>query len=135
MTTTPPPQPAPGYWSPNTAPRLGTQPGQRVNYMAWTGLIVSVSGFIFPLVVNGLVGVIFSILGLREAKRLEAAGQTSTGRQLAIAGIIAGIAHMVVTAGLVVLAIFAYVWFTDWINTLVSNVQYSNLRSSLGSAF
>jgi hypothetical protein len=103
--------------------------------MAWTGLIVSVSGFIFPLVVNGLVGVIFSILGLREAKRLEQAGQTSTGRQLAIAGIIAGIAHMVITAGLVVLAIFAFTWFYDWVNTLVSDVQYSNLRSSLGSAF
>jgi hypothetical protein len=128
MTNTP--QPAPGYWTPNVAPRLGTQPGQRVNYMAWTGLLVSVSGFIFPFVINGVVGIIFSVLGLREARRLAEAGQTSTGRQLAVAGIITGIAHIIVTAGLVVLAIFAYFWFTDWINSLVTSVQYSTLQSS-----
>jgi hypothetical protein len=128
MTNTP--QPAPGYWTPNTAPRLGTSPGMRVNYMAWTGLLVSVSGFIFPFFVNGIVGVIFSVLGLREARRLAGAGQQSTGRQLAVAGVIVGIAHIVVTIGLVVLAVFAYFWFTDWINSLVSSVQYSNLRSA-----
>ena len=135
MSTTPPPQPAPGYWTPNAAPRLGTQPGQHVNYMAWTGLIVSVSGFIFNFGVNGVVGVVFSILGLREARRLAEAGQSQTGRQLAIAGLITGLAHIVVTIGLVILSIFAFVWFNDWVNNLVSNVQYSNLRSSLGTAF
>ncbi len=134
MTNPQAPQPAPGYWSPNTAPRLGTQPGVRVNYMAWTGLLVSISGFIFPLVVNGIVGIIFSVLGLREARRLADAGQQSTGRQLAIAGIIVGIAHIVVTAGVAVLSVFAYVWFTDWINTLTTELQNSNL-SSFNSAF
>lgn len=129
MTNPPTPQPAPGYWTPTTAPRLGTQPGMRVNYMAWTGLIVSVSGFIFNFGVNGLVGIVFSILGLREARRLAEAGQQSTGRQLAIAGIITGIAHIIVTIGLVVLAVFAYVWFTDWINTLTTELQNSNLGS------
>jgi hypothetical protein len=124
------PQPAPGYWTPNAAPRLGTSPGQRVNYMAWTGLLVSVSGFIFPLVVNGLVGIIFSVLGLREARRLAEAGQQTTGRQLAVAGIITGIAHIVVTAGVAVLAVFAYFWFTDWINTLTTEIQNSSLRSA-----
>ena len=89
------------------APRLGTSPGQRVNYMAWTGLLVSVSGFIFNFGVNGIVGIIFSILGLREARRLADAGQQSTGRQLAVAGIITGIAHIIVTAGIVVLSVFA----------------------------
>lgn len=133
MTNTPTPQPAPGYWTPNVAPRLGTQPGQRVNYMAWTGLLVSVSGFLFPFMVSGLVGVIFSVLGLREARRLAEAGQQSTGHQLAVAGVIVGIAHIIVTAGLIVLSVFAYFWFTDWINNLVSTVQYSTLRFS--SAF
>jgi hypothetical protein len=133
MTNTPTPQPAPGYWTPNVAPRLGTSPGMRVNYMAWTGLLVSVSGFLFNFGVNGLVGIIFSVLGLREARRLAEAGQQSTGRQLALAGLITGIAHIIVTAGLVVLAIFAYFWFTDWINNLVDSVQYSTLRFS--SAF
>ena len=131
----PAPQPAPGYWTPNTAPRLGTRPGQRVNYMAWTGLLVSVSGFIFNFGVNGIVGIIFSILGLGEARRLAEAGQQSTGRQLAVAGIITGIAHIIVTAGVVVLAVFASIWFIDWINNLVDNVQYSNLSSRFSSAF
>lgn len=140
MTTLPPgsqpaPQPAPGYWTPNTAPRLGTAPGQRVNYMAWTGLLVSVSGFIFNFGVNGLLGIIFSILGMSEARRLAAAGQQNTGRQLALAGLITGIAHIVVTAGLIVLAVFAYFWFSDWINTLTTEIQNSNLSSRFGSAF
>lgn len=129
------PPPAPGYWTPNTAPRLGTQPGMRVNYMAWTGLLVSVSGFLFPFVVNGIVGVIFSVLGLREARRLADAGQQSTGRQLAVAGVIVGIAHIIVTAGLAVLAVFSYFWFTDWIDTLTTEIQNSVVRSNLSSAF
>jgi hypothetical protein len=131
----PTPRPAPGYWTPNVAPRLGTSPGSRVNYMAWTGLLVSVSGFIFNFGVNGIVGIIFSILGLREARRLAAAGQEQNGHNLALAGIITGIAHIVVTTGLVILAVFAYFWFTDWVNNLVDNVQYSNLSSRFSSAF
>jgi hypothetical protein len=128
MTNTP--QPAPGYWTPNVAPRLGTSPGMRVNYMAWTGLLVSISGFVFPFVVNGIVGIIFSVLGLREARRLADAGQQTTGRQLAVAGIITGIAHIIVTAGVIVLSVFAYFWFTDWINNLIASVPYSTLRSA-----
>lgn len=135
MTNPQAPQPAPGYWTPNAAPRLGTQPGVRINYMAWTGLLVSVSGFIFNFGVNGLIGIIFSVLGLREARRLADAGQQSTGRQLAIAGVITGIAHIIVTAGIIVLSVFAYVWFTDWINTLTTEIQNSNLSSRFESAF
>ncbi len=93
-----------------------------VNYMAWTGLLVSVSGFIFNVGVNGVVGMIFSILGLREARRLAAAGHEQTGRSLALAGLITGIAHIVVTAALVVLSVFAFFWFTDWINTLTTQI-------------
>jgi hypothetical protein len=131
----PTPQPAPGYWSPNVAPRLGTGAGQRVNYMAWTGLLVSVSGFLFNFGVNGIVGIIFSILGLREARRLADAGQSQTGRQLAVAGIITGIAHIIVTAGIVVLSVLAYFWFTDWINDLTTQIENSNLSSRFSSGF
>ena len=128
MTNTPP-QPAPGYWTPNVAPRLATGPGQKVNYMAWTGLIASVSGFIFNFGVNGVVGVIFSILGLREAKRLAAAGQEQNGHTLALAGLITGIANILVTAGIIVLAVFAVIWFTDWINMLTTEIQNASLGS------
>ncbi len=128
MTNTPPtPQPAPGYWTPNNAaPRLGMSPRGPVNYMAWTGLLVSVSGFIFNLGVNGVVGVIFSIIGMREARRLAAAGHENTGRQLALAGLITGIAHIVVTAAIVVLSVFAFFWFADWVTTLTTQLENSN---------
>jgi len=121
------PPPAPGYWTPNTAPRLGTSPRGPVNYMAWTGLLVSASGFIFNIGVNGIVGVVFSILGLREARRLADAGHEQTGRQLAVAGLITGLAHIVVTAAIAVLAVFSFFWFTDWINNLTSQIENAAL--------
>jgi hypothetical protein len=71
--------------------------------------------------------VIFSIIGLREARRLAAAGHENTGHQLALAGVIAGIAHIVVTAALIVLAVFAVFWFNDWLNTFITQVQNSNV--------
>ena len=131
MTNTPAPQAAPGYWTPNNAaPRLGTSPRGPVNYMAWTGLLVSVSGFLFNLGINGVIGVIFSIIGMREARRLSAAGHENTGQQMALAGLIIGIAHIIVTAALIVLAVFAFFWFTDWVNTLTTQFDNSNLRSA-----
>jgi hypothetical protein len=127
MTNAPTPQPAPGYWTPNNvAPRFGT-PRAPANYMAWTGLIVSASGFIFNVGLNGVVGAILSILGLREARRLAAAGHEQTGRQLALAGLITGIAHIIVTAAIVVLAVFAIYWFNDWLNAFIAQVENSNL--------
>ncbi len=128
MTNPPTPQPAPGYWTPNTAPRLGTSPRAPVNSMAWTGLIVSVSGFLFNLGINGVVGIVFSILGMREARRLAAAGHEQTGRQLALAGIITGIAHIVVTAAIIVLSVFAVFWFTDWLNAFITQVENASRR-------
>lgn len=99
----------------------------RVNYMAWTGLLVSISGFLIPLGINGLVGVIFSILGLREARRLAQTGQEATGRQIAVAGLIVGITHIAVTIALVIGSIFAFYWFVDWVDTLTTQLQNSNL--------
>ena len=115
--TVPAPQPN-GYWTPKTAPRFGNAPNRPPgNTWAWTGLIVSVSGFVFPLLVNGLLGAIFSIFGLREARRLEAAGHTESGRSIAMAGLITGIVHLLVTIGLVVLAVLAFQWFYEWVDT------------------
>jgi Domain of unknown function (DUF4190) len=119
--TTPTP---PGYWTPNAVPRLAT-PGGRppINSWAWAGLIASVSGFIFPVGVNGVLGVIFSIFGLREARRISAAGFSEDGRSLALAGVIVGIVHIVVTIALIVGLVFAVQWFYTWIETLTSEVQ------------
>ena len=95
--------------------------------MAWTGLIVSVSGFLFPLLVNGLLGAAFSIIGLREARKLEAAGYHDTGRTIALAGLVTGIVHIIVTIGLIVLAVLAWGWFTEWIETVTTELENSNL--------
>src|SRR5690242_7062214 len=122
--TTPPP----GYWTPNTTPRLATAPGRPpVNTWAWLGLIVSVSGFIIPLRVNGLLGAIFSVLGLREASKIRAAGFTEDGRSLALAGLIVGIVNIVITIAVIVLIVLGAVWFTDWITTIQQELVNSNL--------
>jgi hypothetical protein len=114
----------PGYWTPNTAPRLGTSPTSGpTNVFAWIGLLVSVSGFIFNVGINGLVGIAFSIVGLRDARRIVAAGSTGDGgRALAIAGLITGIAHVIVTAAIVVGSIFLWAWFTQWVTDLPQQI-------------
>ncbi|MCU1412459.1 MAG: hypothetical protein JWR04_3166 [Rhodoglobus sp.] len=61
-----------------------------LNRLAVAGLIVSVSLYIVPLLVNAPVGLVLSILGLREANRRKAAGVAPTGWGLALAGIIVG---------------------------------------------
>jgi len=118
----------PGYWTANTAPRLGNGQGKApTNMFAWLGLIISVSGFLFNFGVNGLLGAAFSLVGLREARRLADAGYQDTGRSLALAGLITGVVHVIVTIGLIVLAVFAWGWFADWIDTVTTELQNSNL--------
>jgi hypothetical protein len=114
----------PGYWTPNTAPRLGTGPASGpTNVFAWIGLIISVSGFIFNVGINGLVGIAFSIVGLRDARRIVAGGATGDGgRALAIAGIITGIVHLIATAAIVVGSILLWAWFTQWIEELPGQI-------------
>lgn len=121
--TTPPP----GYWTPTTVPRLATSPGRApTNTWAWLGLIISVSGFIIPLGVNGLLGAIFS-LGMREARKIREAGFTEDGRSLALAGLIVGIVNLVLTIAVIVLVVLGTMWFYDWINTITTELQNSNL--------
>jgi len=107
---------------------MGTVPGRApTNMWAWLGLIISVSGFIFNLGINGLLGAVFSVVGLREARKLAAAGYTDTGHSLALAGVIVGVVHVIVTIGLIVLAVFAWAWFAEWIDTFTTQLQNSNL--------
>jgi amino acid transporter len=124
--TVPTPAPHPGYWTPNnTAPRLGTPGRAPGNTFAWIGLIISISGFVFPVGINGLLGAAFSIMGLREARRLQDAGQTETGRSIAQAGLVVGIVHILVTIGLIVLAVFAFTWFTEWIDGFTAELHHA----------
>jgi hypothetical protein len=120
--STPTPTPA-GYWTPNnTAPRLGI-PRRATNTFAWLGLVISVSGFLFNLGINGLLGAAFSLVGLRDARKLADAGEQDTGRSIAMAGLIVGVVHIIVTAGIIVLAVFAWGWFNDWITSLTDQLQ------------
>lgn len=124
--------PQPGYWSPNAVPRMGTVAGRApTNTFAWIGLIISVSGFLFNFGINGLLGAAFSVIGLREAGKIAAAGYTDTGRSIAIAGLIVGIAHVLVTIALIVLLVLAGQWFTEWIDTFTTQLQNSNLSGGV----
>lgn len=123
--TTPPP--APGYWTPNTAPRLGTQPGRTpTNTYAWLGLIISVSGFLIPLGVNGLLGAAFSVIGMREAAKLRATGHENTGHGIALAGLITGIVNTLVMAALVVGVFLLGQWFFGWMDEITTELQNAN---------
>jgi hypothetical protein len=119
--TTPPP----GYWtSTPSVPRLATPGGQPpTNNWAWAGLLVSVSGFLIPLGINGVIGVIFSIFGLREARRISDAGFTENGRSLALAGVVVGIVHIVATVALVVGIVLGFLWFYQWIDSITEQLQ------------
>lgn len=92
-----------------------------MNTWAWTSLIVSVSGFLVPLGVNGLVGAIFAFFGFREARKIADAGFTDTGRSLALAGLILGIVHLILTIAVIVAAVLAVQWFQTWITQLEYN--------------
>lgn len=123
MTLPPAPTP-PGYWTPRTAPTFGGAPGRApTNIWAWTGFIVSVSGFLFNFGVNGLVGAAFSIAGLREARRLAAAGHTETGRQLALVGLITGIVHLVISIAVAVASVILWGWFVQWMQQLPATLD------------
>jgi hypothetical protein len=127
--STPTPTPAPaGYWTPNTNQPRFTAPGRATNTFAWLGLIISVSGFIFNLGINGLLGAAFSLVGLRDARKLADAGHQDTARTIAMAGLITGTVHIIVTAGIIVLAVFAWGWFNDWILSLTDQLQNSVVR-------
>ncbi|HWM34706.1 MAG TPA: hypothetical protein VNR36_10755 [Pseudolysinimonas sp.] len=121
--------PTPGYWTPNTAPRFGTAPPGRTptNTYAWLGLIISVSGFLIPLGVNGLLGAAFSIVGMREAAKLRAAGHENTGRGIAVAGLITGLANIVVVAALGVGIYLVGAWFFELMERVTTELQYATL--------
>lgn len=123
----------PGYWTPNrTAPRLGSS-GRPANTYAWLGLGISASGFLVPLLVNGILGAVFSLIGMRDARRLRAAGHEDTGGGIALAGLILGVVHALVTAAIIVAAVFAFQWFIEWVENLPV-VYSSTIGSSLSSA-
>jgi hypothetical protein len=117
--------PPPGYWTPtSSAPRPAAATGRPpANNWAWVGLLVSVSGFVIPLGMNGVIGVIFSIFGLREARRISEAGFAENGRSLALAGVVVGIVHIVVTVALTVGIVFGFLWFFQWIDSITQQLQ------------
>jgi hypothetical protein len=116
-------QPPPGYWSRTTAPQFGARPGSPTNTFAWIGLVISASGFLIPVGINGLLGAVFSLLGMRDARRLRAAGHEETGSSIALAGLIIGIVHIVVTAALIAGSIWLFFAFNDWMDEFVRDLQ------------
>jgi hypothetical protein len=90
------------------------------NNAALIGLILSLSGFLLPLVINSFAGGIVSIVGLRRSTQLAATGSSSSGRGMSIAGILVGF----IWGGICLIGIAAIVLFYVWILGVSSHVQY-----------
>jgi len=79
----------------------------KLNTMALTGFIVSLcSLFLYILVVPGPLGIVFSIIGMKQIKERE-----ERGNGFAIAGLIVGIIMSIVTF-LFYMAIFAFSFYS-----------------------
>jgi len=99
------PSPAAGFASP--------APGVRMNPLALTGFISSIVAFpgcICCLTIYGVPfsigGIICSVIGLAQIRKEP---DRFTGRGLAIAGIIIGVAHLLLLAGLLIFGV-AFNW-------------------------
>jgi hypothetical protein len=91
------------------------------NNLALIGFILSMSGFVLPLVVNSFAGGIVSIIGLRRSKHLAGTGILSNGRGLSIAGILIGF----IWGGTCLLFLTALIVFEVWIFTITTNLPSS----------
>jgi hypothetical protein len=106
-----------------TIPRPGRGPA---NTYAWLGLVISVSGFLIPLGVNGLLGAAFSVIGMRDAARLRAAGHEDTGSGIALAGLITGVVYTIAMAALVVGVFLLGQWFFGWMDEITTGLDIAN---------
>jgi len=86
------------------------------------GFILSVSGFVVPVVVNSFAGGIVSIIGLRRSRQLAGTGILSNGRGISIAGILIGF----IWGGILLLLVTGFILFELWVLGIAANVQYSD---------
>ncbi|MEO6533947.1 MAG: DUF2510 domain-containing protein [Pseudolysinimonas sp.] len=111
----------PGETALQAAPAPAYAPAPVVrNNLALIGFILSLSGFILPVVVNSFAGGIVSIIGLRRSKNLAGTGILSNGRGMSIAGILIGF----IWGGVCLLFIAGLILFEVWIFGVTSNFQY-----------
>lgn len=105
-----PAAPAPLTFAPGMAPG---------NTTAVLGFVLAVAGVLIPVALLTLAGGIISIVGLRRASFLRRAGVPTTGRGLALAGVIIGF-------GLTVLAIVVFVAVLVALGSAASQLQNIN---------
>ncbi|MFC5503618.1 DUF2510 domain-containing protein [Lysinimonas soli] len=107
-----PPAAPPGYTlgtAPGGPPAYAPAPTAR-NTTALVGFILSMSGILFPFLLNTLAGGIVSIVGLQRSKQLAAEGVVATGRGLSIAGILVGFICAFLTIALFVGIVLLSIW-------------------------
>jgi hypothetical protein len=101
--------------SPNSTTAHSVTPyggtGTDINALALAGLVVSLSVLVLPIMgINGIVGMILGLIGLKEAKRRKLVGIPNTGGGLALSAIISGIAGtLLVWIGMALLIVYLYV--------------------------
>lgn len=94
--------PSPYVAAPYGAPAYGSGS----NGLAIGGLVTSLAGLLFGFLA-AVAGIILSAFGLSQAKQREAAGNPNSGRGMAMAGLIIGIAVLVLQI-IFVVAYFAF---------------------------
>jgi amino acid transporter len=100
------PTPPPGPWGgqPVFAPLGGPPPDARFSGMAIAGFVLSLVAllpcFWIWIQLPGLLGVIFSLIGMKATK-----GQLRKGRRLAVAGLIVGLVAIALT---IAFTVFVY---------------------------
>lgn len=90
VVATAPAAPSPYAASPYAASPYAAAPASPTNTLALVGMIVAIVGTVLFIGVGAIAGAIVSIFGLRKARELQAQGYPSTGRGLALAGVIVG---------------------------------------------
>jgi len=100
-------------WQPAAAPEGAAPvyyaPVAPVNGFAVAGLATSLGSLLVPLL-PAIIGAILSGIGLRRARERQAAGIPNTGRGLAVAGLICGIALGALQLAFVVFYLILLSW-------------------------
>lgn len=101
---------ASGTGAASTPPARAQAPAQASNDLALVGFILALSGLLVPVVINSIAGGILSVIGLRRSTE-AGQGASSSGRGIALAGILIGF----IWGGLCLLFVAAWIVFWVWV--------------------
>ena len=78
---------APAAYGASPGARYGLPPAKTTDGMSIAALVLGIAGVIFPIILTGILGLVFGIIGLNN---VNSSNDLKTGKGLAIAGIVLG---------------------------------------------